>query len=107
DPGRDLLPRERRGRPALRGARPARAARLTRQQPRHGGFHCDICDHMSSVVDAYTAIENHLWMHESSRRDLYELDMLRVFVRGEGCWLEDSRGERYFDLCSSMWQASL
>jgi adenosylmethionine-8-amino-7-oxononanoate aminotransferase len=33
--------------------------------------------------------------------------MLRVFVEGEGCWLTDSGGERYFDLCSSMWQASL
>jgi adenosylmethionine-8-amino-7-oxononanoate aminotransferase len=62
---------------------------------------------MSSVVDAFTAIEQHLWMHESSRRDLYEHEMLRVFVRGEGCWLEDESGQRYFDLCSSMWQASL
>jgi putrescine aminotransferase len=46
-------------------------------------------------------------MHESSRADLYEHGMLRVFERGEGCWLEDARGDRYFDLCSSMWQASL
>lgn len=46
-------------------------------------------------------------MHESSRVDLYEHRMLRVFERGKGCWLEDSSGNRYFDLCSSMWQASL
>src|SRR5207237_8011816 len=33
--------------------------------------------------------------------------MLRVFVEGEGGWLTDDRGDRYFDLCSSMWQAPL
>jgi adenosylmethionine-8-amino-7-oxononanoate aminotransferase len=53
------------------------------------------------------SIENHLWLHESSRTDLFRHDMLRVFERGEGCWLEDARGDRYFDLCSSMWQAAL
>jgi putrescine aminotransferase len=46
-------------------------------------------------------------MHESSRSDLFDRDMLRVFERAEGCWLETANGERYFDLCSSMWQASL
>ena len=30
-----------------------------------------------------------------------------VFVEGEGGWLTDDRGDRYFDLCSSMWQAPL
>jgi adenosylmethionine-8-amino-7-oxononanoate aminotransferase len=49
----------------------------------------------------------HLWIHESTRRDLVDRGMLRVFVSGEGAWLTDERGRRYFDLCSSMWQASL
>lgn len=49
----------------------------------------------------------HLWLHESSRSDLFEHGMLRVFRSAEGCWLEDQDGDRYFDLCSSMWQASL
>jgi adenosylmethionine-8-amino-7-oxononanoate aminotransferase len=53
-----------------------------------------------------TAID-HLWIHESPRVDLLERDMLRVFVEGEGAWLTDDRGNRYFDLCSSMWQAPL
>lgn len=52
-------------------------------------------------------IKRHLWMHESARGDLFDRDMLRVFRSGEGCWLEDVEGRRYFDLCSSMWQASL
>src|SRR5687768_17272815 len=52
-------------------------------------------------------ISRHLWIHESSRSDLYEHDMLRVFDRGEGAWMIDGKGERYLDLCSSMWQAAL
>ena len=62
---------------------------------------------MPTTTDVTTAIKSHLWLHESSQRDLYEHEMLRVFVNGEGCWLEDASGDRYFDLCSSMWQASL
>jgi adenosylmethionine-8-amino-7-oxononanoate aminotransferase len=62
-------------------------------------------DHLVSRAEA--AIRDHLWLHESSREDLYEHGMLRVFERGEGCWLEEANGQRYFDLCSSMWQAAL
>ena len=62
---------------------------------------------MPTTTDVTTSIKSHLWLHESSQRDLYEHEMLRVFVNGDGCWLEDASGDRYFDLCSSMWQASL
>jgi len=50
---------------------------------------------------------DHLWIHESPRSELVDHDMLRVFERGEGPWLWDTRGDRYFDLCSSMWQTPL
>ncbi len=49
----------------------------------------------------------HLWMHESPRADLVDNGLLRVFTRGKGCWMIDRNGERYFDLCSSMWQSPL
>jgi adenosylmethionine-8-amino-7-oxononanoate aminotransferase len=49
----------------------------------------------------------HLWIHESPLVDLIDNDMLRVFTSGEGGWLTDTKGDRYFDLCSSMWQAPL
>ena len=49
----------------------------------------------------------HLWIHESPRVELVEHDMLRVFTHGEGPWLVDTQGRRYFDLCSSMWQTPL
>ena len=51
--------------------------------------------------------QRHLWIHDSPRTDLYERGMFRTFVEGDGCWLIDSTGERYFDWCSSMWQAPL
>jgi adenosylmethionine-8-amino-7-oxononanoate aminotransferase len=51
--------------------------------------------------------KRHLWIHDSPRTDLFERNMFRTFIRGEGCWLIDSHGDRYFDLCSSMWQAPL
>ena len=51
--------------------------------------------------------ERHLWIHDSPRSDLYERGMFRTFVQGDGCWLTDSNGERFFDWCSSMWQAPL
>ena len=50
---------------------------------------------------------DYLWIHESPRSELVDHDMLRVFERGEGPWLWDTRGRRYFDLCSSMWQTPL
>src|SRR5262249_2586914 len=49
----------------------------------------------------------HLWMHESPKADLIGLGLLRVFTHGKGGWLFDTEGNRYFDLCSSMWQAPL
>jgi len=48
-----------------------------------------------------------LWIHESPLSEVVDHDMLRVFDRGEGPWLWDTRGDRYFDWCSSMWQTPL
>jgi adenosylmethionine-8-amino-7-oxononanoate aminotransferase len=50
---------------------------------------------------------NSLWMHESPRAELVNAGLLRVFTHGEGCWMHDINGKRYFDLCSSMWQSPL
>ncbi len=58
-------------------------------------------------MDHAAAVADHLWIHESARRDLYDNDMLRIFRRGEGSWLIDEQERRYLDLCSSMWQAAL
>jgi adenosylmethionine-8-amino-7-oxononanoate aminotransferase len=54
-----------------------------------------------------SSLLNHLWMPESTRSDLFGRGMFRVFDHGKGGWLYDKRGRKYFDLCSSMWQAPL
>jgi adenosylmethionine-8-amino-7-oxononanoate aminotransferase len=59
---------------------------------------------MSSLES--TALKS-LWMHESPRAELVDAGLLRVFTRGEGCWMYDTAGKKYFDLCSSMWQSPL
>lgn len=62
---------------------------------------------LSQLTAAEASALEHLWIHESPRTDLVDRGMLRVFVSGEGPWLTDERGRRYFDACSSMWQAPL
>ena len=59
------------------------------------------------ISSSEEAVLRHLWIHESSRSDLIERGMLRVFTHGKGGWLFDADGNKYFDLCSSMWQAPL
>lgn len=61
---------------------------------------------MSAAATEHPALA-HLWIHESPRTDLIDNDMFRIFSSGQGGWLTDIQGERYFDLCSSMWQAPL
>ncbi len=58
-------------------------------------------------MDYEASVSRHLWIHESSRAELFDGDMLRIFRRGEGAWLIDGHERRYLDLCSSMWQAAL
>ena len=58
-------------------------------------------------MDYEASASRHLWIHESSRAELFDGDMLRIFRRGEGAWLVDGHERRYLDLCSSMWQAAL
>ena len=59
------------------------------------------------ISSSKEAVLQHLWIHESPRADLIERGMLRVFTHGKGSWLFDADGNKYFDLCSSMWQAPL
>ena len=43
----------------------------------------------------------HLWLHFTGMGDL-DPDGLQVIVRGEGCYLEDSRGKRYLDALAGL-----
>src|SRR5579862_5857035 len=52
---------------------------------------------MSATTVEHPALA-HLWIHESPRVDLIENEMFRIFAAGQGGWLTDTNGERYFDL---------
>lgn len=46
---------------------------------------------------------NHVWIHSQPWMELTEQEGLHVFERGEGCWLWDTRGNKYFDGISGLW----
>lgn len=46
---------------------------------------------------------SHLWVHTQQREELAKEDGLRVFVRGEGIHLWDTKGRRFIDAMSGLW----
>ena len=46
---------------------------------------------------------DHVWIHGQPWMAMAEEDELRVFDRGEGCWLWDVEGRKYFDGISGLW----
>jgi adenosylmethionine-8-amino-7-oxononanoate aminotransferase len=60
-----------------------------------------------AAQDPAAAVAKYLWLQESSRADLFERKMLRVLTHGDGCWVYDVEGDRYFDVVSTLWAAPL
>ena len=48
----------------------------------------------------------HLFMHAMQTKDWRETG-LRIFVKGEGCWVTDIEGNRYLDMASGLWYKSV
>ena len=48
-----------------------------------------------------TALD-HLWLHFTRMGDYADPEELQVMVRGDGCYLEDSRGRRYLDALAGL-----
>ena len=44
----------------------------------------------------------HFWPHSQQVSELSQPGGLHVVEKGEGCWVEDIQGNRYFDLISGM-----
>ena len=53
-------------------------------------------DHLSDLA------QRHLWMHFSRLGSFGEDRPVTVITRGEGCWVEDARGNRYLDGLSGL-----
>ena len=48
----------------------------------------------------------HLFMHAMQTRDWRESG-LKIFVKGEGCWVTDIEGNRFLDMTSGLWFKSV
>jgi len=48
----------------------------------------------------------HLFMHAMQTKDWRETG-LRIFVKGEGCWVTDIEGNRFLDMTSGLWYKSV
>ena len=46
---------------------------------------------------------DHYWMPARQLNDLKEPGALKVMTEGEGCWVTQSDGARYFDGISGLW----
>lgn len=57
---------------------------------------------MSVKQDYKQKVIDHLWLPFTQMSDFKEKDLL-VIERGEGCYVFDDNGNRYFDLMSGMW----
>jgi adenosylmethionine-8-amino-7-oxononanoate aminotransferase len=58
-------------------------------------------EHASTRADLQELAKRHLWMH-FSRMGAYADHDVPIIVRGEGCYVWDDKGKRYFDGLSSL-----
>jgi adenosylmethionine-8-amino-7-oxononanoate aminotransferase len=58
-------------------------------------------EHASTRADLQELAKRHLWMH-FSRMGAYADHDVPIIVRGEGCYVWDDKGNRYFDGLSSL-----
>jgi adenosylmethionine-8-amino-7-oxononanoate aminotransferase len=58
-------------------------------------------EHASTRADLQELAKRHLWMH-FSRMGAYADHDIPIIVRGEGCYVWDDKGKRYFDGLSSL-----
>jgi adenosylmethionine-8-amino-7-oxononanoate aminotransferase len=61
---------------------------------------------MASMTDLEQMARDHLWLH-FTRMGAYADGGLPVIVRGEGCYLEDSRGKRYLDALAGLFAVQI
>jgi 4-aminobutyrate aminotransferase-like enzyme len=47
--------------------------------------------------------EAHFWPHATMAGDLSSPGATKIVTRGDGVWVYDERGHRYFDTLSGMW----
>jgi adenosylmethionine-8-amino-7-oxononanoate aminotransferase len=51
--------------------------------------------------------EAHFWPHARAAGDLSSPGAVKIVTRGDGVWVYDQRGSRYFDTLSGMWLSNI
>ncbi|HLE99604.1 MAG TPA: aspartate aminotransferase family protein [Gaiellaceae bacterium] len=60
----------------------------------------------TEILDLQRAAKEHLWMH-FTRMGGFETADVPIIVRGEGCYLEDSKGRRYLDALAGLFSVNV
>src|SRR6478672_7635485 len=58
------------------------------------------------TLDLQKAARDHLWLH-FTRMSAYEGSEVPIIVRGDGCYLEDSKGKRYLDALAGLFSVNI
>jgi adenosylmethionine-8-amino-7-oxononanoate aminotransferase len=58
------------------------------------------------MIDLQQAARDHLWMH-FTRMGGYREAEVPIIVRGDGCYLEDSKGRRYLDALAGLFSVNI
>jgi adenosylmethionine-8-amino-7-oxononanoate aminotransferase len=58
------------------------------------------------TLDLQRAARDHLWLH-FTRMSAYEDAEVPIIVRGDGCYLEDSKGKRYLDALAGLFSVNI
>src|SRR5205814_482745 len=58
------------------------------------------------TMDLKRAARDHLWLH-FTRMSAYEGSEVPIIVRGDGCYLEDSKGKRYLDALAGLFSVNI
>ena len=59
-----------------------------------------------SALDLQQAARDHLWLH-FTRMSSYADGEVPIIVRGDGCYLEDSKGKRYLDALAGLFAVNI
>jgi len=60
----------------------------------------------STPIDLQQAARDHLWLHFSRMGGYQDADV-PIIVRGDGCYLEDSKGKRYLDALAGLFAVQI
>ena len=57
----------------------------------------------AEIEELKTMAAAHFWPHARQAGDMTDETGIKLVVKGEGVWVEDAQGQRWFDVLSGMW----